>query len=114
MNRVSVIHREFRFDHPPVNGAYRCVGLLPDGQIGVFVHAEGSDQGTLEFAFPLNEAQFFAERILAGDMGAARKPGMSRMLAAAFMVLAKAGFAGGVLAEVPASDTDGEGPSCPA
>lgn len=101
MTAVTVIHREFRFDMPAENGTYRCVGLLPDGQVGVFVQPEGAASGTLEFAFPLNEAQFCAERILAGDMGAARRPGMSRMLAAAVMVLVKAGLAGGVLTETP-------------
>ena len=112
MTPVTLIHHEYRFDNPPAGGAYRGVGTLPDGHMAVLTFgdlpdaADSRTAGTLEFAFGLHDAQFWAQRILAGDMGAARQPGMSRMLAAAVVTLAKAGMASGALDALPAPKPD--------
>ncbi|MDZ7822620.1 MAG: hypothetical protein U5K75_00275 [Ahrensia sp.] len=91
----------------PVSGhAYRVVGMFDDGSYCVQV-TDGVTNGAInEFGFDLGEALFFSKRILAGDMGAARRPGMSRMLAAAVIALTKAGLVGGVLRETYAADDD--------
>lgn len=107
--QVTLLHREFRLETPLVGGAYRAVGAVGDGNYCVCTLDDHASTATNEFVFDLGEAGFAAQRILAGDMAAARRPGMSRMLAAALIVLTKAGLASGTLEKRAPDDGDDHG-----
>lgn len=108
---VKLIHSEFRFDTPHNGEEYRIVAvdLAPNDFVAIATKAADSDTATTEISFRLADAQFFAQRILAGDMEAARRPGMSRLLAAALIVCLKILIAQGLIAPEKAKPKDGEG-----
>lgn len=108
---VQQIHAEYRFDNPRDGGDYRIVAVdIGDtDRIAIATKAADSNQASTEISFTLPQAQFYACRILAGDIEAARRPGMSRLLAAALITCLKILVSRGLLVEVePVPDT-GEG-----
>lgn len=108
---VKQIHSEYRFDTPHNGEEYRIVAVDfgPSDIVAIATRAADSDKATTEISFRLADAQFFAQRILAGDMGAARRPGMSRLLAAALIVCLKILIAQGLILPGGPEPEDGEG-----
>lgn len=98
--RLTILHSERRTEAPKSPENVRVVLQHQDNsRISVATMAADTSLATAEVTFHLAEAVWIAERIIAGDMRVATRPGLARILAGAVVALAKIGFAAGALEE---------------
>lgn len=99
--RLTILHSEKRTEAPKSSDNLRVVLQHEDNsRISVATMAEHSNLATAEVTFQLSESVWIAERIIAGDMRVATRPGLGRILAGAVLALAKISFQAGALEEV--------------
>lgn len=99
--RLTIIHSEKRTEAPKSPENVRVVLQHEDNsRISVAIMAAQSNLATAEVTFHLAESVWIAQRIIAGDMRVATRPGLARILAGAVVALAKIGFAAGALQEI--------------
>lgn len=107
---LTRLHFEERKDANGAVETLRVVLLHDNGaQISVGVMAHDAIDAREECSFWLDEAFYISKKIIAGDMRAATRPGMARILAAAIIVLSKAGAQSGALIERPLDQLMSEG-----
>lgn len=101
--RLTILHSEDRTDTPNLDDNVRVVLMHEDNsRISVAITAASNSLAKAEVTFHLAESVWIAQRILAGDMRVATRPGLARILAGAVVALAKIGFTAGALEEVTA------------
>ncbi|MRN46146.1 hypothetical protein GJU93_06015 [Brucella sp. 10RB9212] len=99
--RLTILHSEKRTEAPKSLENIRVVLQHEDNsRISVATMAADTSLATAEVTFHLSESVWIAERIIAGDMRVATRPGLARILAGAVVALAKIGCAAGALEEV--------------
>ncbi|MRN49792.1 hypothetical protein GJU94_08090 [Brucella sp. 10RB9214] len=99
--RFTTLHSEQRTEAPKSRENVRVVLQHADNsRISVATMAADTSLAIAEVTFHLSESVWIAERIIAGDMRVATRPGLARILAGAVVALAKIGFAAGAFQEV--------------
>lgn len=85
---VTKLHAEARTELHEGDATLRVVLLHTNlTHISVATMAPGGELAEAEITFQIDEAIWLARRILAGDMRAATRPGLARILAASLMTL---------------------------
>lgn len=85
---VTKVHAEARTEKHEGNATLRVVLLHTNlTHLSVATMPPGGELAEAEITFQIDEAIWICRRILAGDMRAATRPGMARMLAATVMAL---------------------------
>lgn len=106
---VTKLHAEARTEKHEGDATLRVVLLHTNlTHVSVATMAPGGELADAEITFQIDEAIWIARRILAGDMRAATRPGLSRILAATIMTLNICALQSGGIQQNPVEEVEAE------